>query len=301
MNLPFVSVIVPTCGRDESLVGAIEGLFAQDYPHYEVLVIDQSEAHDEKTQRFLKENCARFRYYKFSPPNLPQARNRGADFASGEIILFCDDDVLVGKNFIMAHALNYEDKAVGAVGGKITGSGSESKPLKILPAVIAGGKVGLSGRYFFNWESDKKRFIFSGRGANLSVRKSLFVSLGGFDCRYAGTYAYEDVDFCYRLRNSGYRIIFEPQASLKHLALDKGGCSVGSAAEREYFRLHNAMLFYLKNMNRIFIPVMIFAFIASSVRKCFLGALRPADFTGILEGLYDGYRTYKGARPAASR
>jgi len=203
MNLPFVSVIVPTCGRDESLVRALEGLFVQDYPHYEVMVIDQSEGHDEKTRQFLEGNHARFKYHKFSPPNLVKARNAGVNLASGEIILFCDDDILVERNFVGAHALNYRDESVGAVGGKITGLNSEKDAFRILRPALTGGRVGLSGRYFYNWGSDKKDFISAGRGANLSARKDLLARLGGFDPRYIGTYAYEDVDFCYRLRRSG--------------------------------------------------------------------------------------------------
>lgn len=90
---PFVSVIIPTYNRAYILPKAIESILAQNYPHIELIVVDDN-SKDETPYIVSK--------YKLKYVRLPQnfgpafARNRGIFQAKGELIAFLDsDDVFV--------------------------------------------------------------------------------------------------------------------------------------------------------------------------------------------------------------
>ena len=74
---PFVSVILPTYQREEVLCQTVTQLLAQDYPSYEIIIIDQTEKHNDKTDNFLSSLDKRVKYYHIERPSLPAARNFG--------------------------------------------------------------------------------------------------------------------------------------------------------------------------------------------------------------------------------
>ena len=99
--LPFVSVIIPTFQRELVLRNIISQVLSQDYPSFELIVIDQSLAHEPETELFLQEYSGQFANYHLQEPNVAAARNYGISCAKGEIILFLDDDVEINPNWIL--------------------------------------------------------------------------------------------------------------------------------------------------------------------------------------------------------
>ena len=95
MNLPSISVVIPTYEREEPLVDTIADVIKQDYPKFEVLVIDQTGTHKPETQVYLEKqaNAGRIKLFRLTWASLPGARNYAVRRCSGEIILFIDDDV----------------------------------------------------------------------------------------------------------------------------------------------------------------------------------------------------------------
>ena len=90
----FLSVIVPTYKREVELCTTLQDMLAQDYPHYEILVVDQTPRHDESTQAFLDALPAdRVRRIQLDSANLPAARNVGLREAHADVVVFVDDDV----------------------------------------------------------------------------------------------------------------------------------------------------------------------------------------------------------------
>jgi glycosyltransferase involved in cell wall biosynthesis len=55
VNWPLISVIIPTYGREEPLRDTLEDVLKQDYPAFEVLVVDQSPTHQPETQAYLEQ------------------------------------------------------------------------------------------------------------------------------------------------------------------------------------------------------------------------------------------------------
>src|SRR5205085_6390372 len=102
-DLPLVTVVITTCGGEASrLPQTLRDVFAQTYPRFEVLVIDNrpmtSGVRALLAAQFPGE--ARLRYAPESRQGLSHARNRGAVLAHGEIVAFTDDDVRIDRDWL---------------------------------------------------------------------------------------------------------------------------------------------------------------------------------------------------------
>ena len=96
---PFISVIIPTYNRGEYLVNTIKDLMYQSYQNFEILVVEQSKTIDENLIKMCDSNKLTIRLLSQELPNLPKARNYGVKNATGEIILFVDDDIEIDRFF----------------------------------------------------------------------------------------------------------------------------------------------------------------------------------------------------------
>ena len=120
---PFWSIIVPTYRRERVLCETIQYLLELSYPHYELLVIDQTRDHDTATEQFIRD-CQdrqpdRFRWHFVAKANLPHARNVGAKLARGSYLLYCDDDIIPPENLIEVHMGNLQGPGIGAATGGV--------------------------------------------------------------------------------------------------------------------------------------------------------------------------------------
>ena len=113
----IVSVIIPTYNRHDILPDTVKHLLDQDYPNYEIIVIDQTKDVPNNIKKFFKEVSNKgVRYIHIDRPGLPNARNIGIKIATGEIILFVDDDIILGKDWFK-RVSRYMIKNVGAIEG----------------------------------------------------------------------------------------------------------------------------------------------------------------------------------------
>jgi glycosyltransferase involved in cell wall biosynthesis len=106
MQWPSISVIVPTYQREDVLCSTITDVLQQDYPDFEVLVVDQTQDHQPETQAYLADMAENGKIHYFQLPwaSLPGARNYGVERSRGDIILFIDDDVELPEGYLKAHA-----------------------------------------------------------------------------------------------------------------------------------------------------------------------------------------------------
>jgi len=117
---PLASVVVPTLNREESLRRFLDGALQQTYEEYEIVIVDQSDGEpSEGLREQLARGVDRIRYFHIPRCGSPRARNFGAVQARGEILISCDDDIVVPPRWVAAHAANYADVSVGAVAGRV--------------------------------------------------------------------------------------------------------------------------------------------------------------------------------------
>ena len=282
---PFVSVVVPTFNRAGILEKTISFLLEQTYPDYEIIIIDQSSCPD--TKKFEKKSDI-IKYIHIKEKGLPNARNVGIKKSKGDIILFLDDDIIPDNDLIFHHVHGYRNEKAGCVAGRVI-----EEPDVLTNTNITGSKVTLSGRFLRNFRSTSRQYIYAALGANMSFLKEAIDKTGFFDTRFIGSSVLEESDYCYRLRKSGYIILYEPEALVKHLRMQTGGCRLGEPYQEIYYRLHNTVLFYAKNMNKLLLPFVFFVHILIAIRKVLIPGRNFWQFTKAVKGLFDGYSSYR--------
>ena len=234
-----ISVVIATLNRDQPLVDTLEAVMGLDPPADEIWVIDQTPFHAPETERYLEDCRAKgIRIVRLKEPGVCFARNLGAALSSSEVILYLDDDVIPGRpDFIASHAMNYLDPCVHAVQGQILNVGQEP--------TLDGARLDYAPNNHAHRAARVKNFVT----ANASVRRSALLEVGGFDEGFSGrTYANEDGDFGLRLFNTGYRIDFDPTASLLHLQAPSGGNRItGRDSFPEWTRSVTFFQFHLRH------------------------------------------------------
>ncbi|NET00244.1 MAG: glycosyltransferase family 2 protein [Sphaerospermopsis sp. SIO1G2] len=256
-NHPLISVVIPTYRREQLLQDSIVDVLKQDYPNFEVLVVDQTQTHEPETQAFLDEMAVsgKIKLYKLTWASLPGARNYGVRRSSGEIILFIDDDVQLTPGFLAAHAKNYsENPEIGAVAGRVfdrmkLGDSGGDLEIEYLPPEAM--DPGIAWYHIDLVHTTKPQQVLTARGCNMSFRREVFTKYGiKFDERFRGSAVREESDFCLRFRQTGYKIWYDPEAYLVHLGEETGGCHDISMRSLKYQLTfyHNHFLLGLKNL-----------------------------------------------------
>jgi glycosyltransferase involved in cell wall biosynthesis len=256
MSSPLISVIIPTYERETILCESIASVLQQDYPHFEVIVVDQTRQHQPETEAYLQEMDAigKIRWLRVDWASLPGARNYGVRRSSGEIVLFLDDDVQLPPGFLAAHSQHYTRPEVGAVAGRIFDRMklAESAPgfaIEKLPPEAM--DPGLAWYVIDLVHTVKPQQVLTARGCNMSFRRSLFTQHNiWFDERFRGSAVREESDFCLRIRQTGFIIWYDPEAHLVHLGEETGGCHDISTRSFQYqiSFYHNHFLMALKNL-----------------------------------------------------
>jgi glycosyltransferase involved in cell wall biosynthesis len=117
-----LSIIIPTAGRGQTLPNALRSAHDEcqsvDDPT-EVIVIDNNI--DKELVRCIRLQCeaadGSIRYVREASPGLTTARHRGAEEASGDLLVFLDDDVTLGRGWLRGMLDGFADTSVGIVGG----------------------------------------------------------------------------------------------------------------------------------------------------------------------------------------
>ena len=198
---PRISVIVCTFNGSPTLRRALESLERLVHPDHEVIVVDDgsSDAVPEIAAEFRE-----VRYLRIEHAGLSAARNAGARAATGEILAFLDDDAAADDDWLAYLSLAFERERVGAAGGP----NIPPENAGFVAACVAAAPGG-PAHVLMN-DSDAEHVP----GCNLAVRREAWEEVGGFDERYRT--AGDDVDFCWRLMDHGYRIAFHAGAMVWH-------------------------------------------------------------------------------------
>lgn len=256
-SYPLISVIIPTYCREEPLRDSIADVLKQEYPNFEVLVVDQTPKHQPDIEAYLEElaTADKIKWFRLQWASLPGARNYAVRRAAGEIILFIDDDVQLPPGFLAAHAKNYlENPEVGAVAGrvfdrmKLSDSGGKLQIEYLPPQAM---DPGIAWYHIDLVHTIKSQQVLTARGCNMSFRREIFTKFHlRFDERFRGSAVREESDFCLRVRQTGYKIWYDPEAHLVHLGEETGGCHDINMRSLKYQLTfyHNHFLMGLKNL-----------------------------------------------------
>jgi GT2 family glycosyltransferase len=216
----------------------------QEYPSYEVIVVDQSETVPESVRTFIRTAGSRLQYIRLERPNLPKARNVGVRAATGEIIAFIDDDVVIESTYLSSHAPHYSNPAIGGVMGLTLPGAPSSIQHHVRDTLLRfhAGSQSEDGTANVSWIV----------GCNGSYRRECIISAGMSDERFTGSAWGEDADLAVRVRGLGYKLIFDPAIRLIHLEIPAGGCEnrrTTDQGHRSDERCRSLLFFVLKNFS----------------------------------------------------
>ncbi|MEY2511642.1 MAG: hypothetical protein QOE26_2405 [Verrucomicrobiota bacterium] len=213
-----ISIIIPTRDAPEVLGRCLKSIFEKtSYPNFEVLLMD-NETTDQSALALMKEYPVRQIPFP-NPFNFSRANNLGSAAATGELLLFLNNDTeIIAEDWLQHLAyytqqadvgaagavLAYEDRTVQHAGVALGMRGTADHTMRRFPLGADGYAGSLSCA----------REVSVVTGACLMIRKSVYEEIGGFNEHYFT--AYQDVDVCLRLRRRGLRIICTPRALLHH-------------------------------------------------------------------------------------
>ena len=180
MVLPFISVIICTHNRAACLGRAIDSLLGQEYPCFEVLVVDNASADATRSVvQTRSRDDQRLTYVYEARLGLSAARNRGAALAQGELLVYLDDDAEAGDGWLAAFAmgfLNYPQAEIA--GGRVSLVWPQDFEV---PRWLSLNLKASLGAYDLGQEprliEDAKQ---TPRGLNYAIRKSFLEQVGGF-------------------------------------------------------------------------------------------------------------------------
>lgn len=218
MSDNFISIIIPTFNRVDSLVRSIGNICDQDFPidEYEIIIIDDGSTDDtrEKIKSLQKENNKySIQYFNQENKGPATARNLGIKNAKGNIILFIGDDIIPAPHFIKEHSSWHKKYPQENIA--ILGYTTWSQELKITPFMDwleNGGKQFSYHQLAPNKFTDYRHFYTS----NISLKKAIFQK-EKFNENFPYA-AYEDIELGYRLQKKiGLKIYYHPEAKAFHL------------------------------------------------------------------------------------
>ena len=221
---PLISILIPCKDHAEDTEICIESILQKStYKNYEILLVDNGSVEKDTMELFEKlAKNKRIRILHWNHPfNYSEINNYAAKEAGGEYLLLLNNDTEVITPGWMEEMLMYAQREdVGAVGAKLYYGDDTIQHAGI---ILGMGMDGIAGHA--HYRQPKENLGYMGRlyyaqdmsavtAACMMVKRAVYEELNGFD--EAFEVAYNDVDFCMRLRKEGYLNVFTPYSELYH-------------------------------------------------------------------------------------
>jgi glycosyltransferase involved in cell wall biosynthesis len=219
---PLVSLIVPTRDRADLLRMSVGSILAKTtYEPFEVIIVDNGSV-EEETKDLLSELRREPRVHVLAYPhpfNYPALNNFAAEAAEGELVGLVNNDIeVISPDWLTEMVSWAAQPEVGCVGAKLYYPDRSIQHGGVILGI--GGVAGHGHKAFPGNEAGYfgrlkvVQNISAVTGACLVVRKQLYFEVGGLD--EALSIAFNDVDFCLKVRDAGYRNVWTPYAELCH-------------------------------------------------------------------------------------
>lgn len=219
---PKVSLVIPTRDRFELLHTCVESLLSSiDYANFELVVVD-NQSSDSQALAYLdtltRREHVRVLHYD-APFNYSAINNWAVGQCDGELVALVNNDIeVISPDWLSEMASHALREGVGAVGAMLYYPNDTIQHAGVIAGVygvaghIYGGMPrGYHGHGARAWVAQELSAV---TGACLVVRRRVFEEVGGLDERLQ--VAFNDIDFCLRLRENGYRNVWTPFAELYH-------------------------------------------------------------------------------------
>jgi len=209
-----ISVVIPTFNRKDTLRQGLLALSVQDYPDYEVLVVDGGK---DGTQQMMAVEFPTFRYLFEAKSGPSAARNLGIQEATGEIIAFTDDDTIAPPNWLSMLADGYKRyPQVSGVAGRC------EPPESAIQNNVFARHEAWGTRYAYGLTPDRAEYLgegldVPGSTSNVSYRREVLLAVGGFSDKFTAHIAGEERELRDRICAKGYNEFLYVPIKVDHL------------------------------------------------------------------------------------
>ncbi len=272
-----ISVIIVTWNALEHLQSFLPSVTETHYEDFEIIIADN--ASEDDSVDWIRKNYPECKIVTYTENfGYCGGNNRAVEYASGEILVFLNNDVETDPDWLTHIEPLFEDPQTSAVQPKIR---SYKHRNEFEYAGAAGGfldKLGYPfcrGRIFDTIEKDQGQYdkvvpLFWASGAAFAVRKEIFTELGKFDEDFR--FHMEEIDFCWRLLNNGFTVRFAPESIVYHLG---GGSLPMDSSRKTFYNFRNSLIMLWKNSSNTWLKKYFFP------RLCMDGV---AAFYAIIKG-----------------
>jgi GT2 family glycosyltransferase/glycosyltransferase involved in cell wall biosynthesis/peptidoglycan hydrolase CwlO-like protein len=241
VNRPLTSIIIPVFNQMNYTKQCIDRIRNNTAKPFQIIIVNNGST--DGTKEYLDSlQSSEFKIQHLNEnTGFVNACNQGAKIASGEYLVFLNNDTLPEGGWLEALISAMENfPNVGAVGAKL---------------VYPDGKLQEAGSLVFSdstpWnygkgdDPEKPQYNYIretpySSAACLLIPRKLFEQIGGFDKRYSPAY-WEDVDLAFEVRKRGLKVIYQPAARIIHFEGITGGTNLNSGYKK--FQVRNQEIF----------------------------------------------------------
>lgn len=247
---PLVSVLIPSCDHTEDLEKCLHSLYARTfYENFEVLVIENNSRLPETKEYYktLTQRYDRCRVVGYNGTfNFSKINNFGRRFAAGKFLLLLNNDVeIINGEWLGEMVREASQPGVAVCGAMLYYPDGTVQHAGIITGL--GGYAGHSHKFHKRGGSG---YLFrlatvqdfsAVTAACLLVRTAVYDQVEGLDEKF--TVAFNDVDFCLRVRQAGWRVVWTPYAELYHYESRSRGLDEKDKAKKERFAREQQRLY----------------------------------------------------------
>lgn len=279
MSNNTVSIIIPAFNSGKTISKCVESLLSLEYPDYEIIIVNDGSTDD--TLSLLKNYEASPKLVIIDQPNAGPsiARNKAIKLAKGAFIAFTDADCTVKPDWLKELLKGFtaaNPYTIMGVGGDQLSPPDESNFGKSINEFLK--KIGLLSDYIKDAEG-KTAIIETAHNptCNVIYRKEIFDKIGYFD---ENLWPGEDVDLDYRIKQSGFKLMFNPSAVVYHYRQTNM-----AGYKRMMFRYGNVQAILVKRYGFFrkiqYVPFFLLFLIFSLVLACFVSILTALELLAL--------------------
>ena len=225
LEKPLVSIIIPFKDKSKLLKQCVESIIERStYEEFEIIGVSNNsiESQTRVVMDYYKKIDSRINFLEFDVPfNYSKINNYAHEHAKGKHLILLNNDIeILTRDWIESLLEHSQRPEVGAVGGKLYYTdGNQIQHAGIIIGLF--GNAGISHKLFYKEDMGyyaKPHVIHNVSavtGACLMVKTKLYKKVRGLNENHLGI-AYNDVDFCLKLREAGFLNIFTPYCEALH-------------------------------------------------------------------------------------
>ena len=258
---PFITVLILNYNGRKYLKSCLDSLLSMNYPSFKLVVIDNGST--DGSLDFMTIHYPEIELiHLFKNCGYASAINTAMNFVKSDYVAFLNNDVIVDPNWLHEMFCHFKsDEKIAALTPKILFLHNR----KIINS--AGGNCDLFGigwnrgnGEFDNHQYDSKEEVFYANGAALLTKTDIWKEVGPFDSSF---FLYgEDLDWCWRARLKGYKILYIPSSVVYH-------CWQGSGSPMIPYLEKHWITIFLKNYDLKTIFQLFFKYLSLKLLKFF--------------------------------